>query len=63
MGGDADLATHPFDWTKTTAIDDPACDPFEAADLTWDGLTVEPSAAVANDVDESYLYGIITGFE
>ena len=63
MGGDADLATHPFDWTKTTAIDDPTCDSFEAQDGTWDGLTAVPTAAVANEVDEIYLYGIITGFE
>ena len=65
LGGDADLGTHPFDWTRTTALDDPACDPFEAADAAWDGTVAEPTLVVADgtEVDHDYIYGVITGFQ
>ena len=63
LGGDADLATHPFDWTRTTAFDDPACDPFDAQDLSFDGATIIPTAAVHKEVDHVYLFGVIRGFQ
>ena len=49
--GDSDLGTHPFDWTRTTALDDPACDPFEAGDATWDGTAAVPTLVVADGTE------------
>ena len=52
--------TSPFDWTKTGAVLDAGCAGFD--DAAFDGTSATVTAAADTEVDDTYLYSLISDF-